>query len=322
MKKRNNTQLAEIFFEMADLYQLKNVRWKPQAYRIAAQTMESLYVDVKDLYKKEGAKGIDNLPGIGEGITKKIVQFLKKGKIDEYEKLKKSLPSGLYSMMKIPGIGAKRASMFYYKKGIKNIDELKKAVKKHQLIGLPGFKQRAEQKVGEEIGILSKSKGRVPLKDAKKVANSVLRELKKIKSVKEAIATGSIRREKPTIGDIDIAVKAKNTKDVIDRFVKSKIVKKVLAKGEKKAIVILKNNMQCDVRVALPEEYGATVLYFTGDKQHDIWLRKNAIKKGYKLNEYGLFEKGKKIAGRTEKSVYDKLGIKMFPPKMRIGEIK
>jgi len=315
-----NDTLAKIFYEMADILELKKEKWKPQAYRIAAQTIESLKKDVVDIYFEKGLKGFEELPGIGEGIARKIVQFIENESIEEYENLKKSIPPGLYEMMNIPGIGAKKASLFYYELGIKNIQELEKAVKEHKLIGLKGFKKRAEEKIMEGLAILKKQKGRISLKKAEKIANNIVNELKKIKSAEKVEIAGSLRRKKATIGDIDIVVRTENPEKVIDGFIKLKQVKKVLGKGKEKATIITKDNIQVDVRVFTKEEYGAGLLYFTGDKQHNIWLRKIAIKKGWKLNEYGLFKASKRIAGKTEREVYSKLGVRMLSPEKRIGQ--
>jgi len=320
--KEINEEIARIFYEIADILEIKKVKWKPQAYRIAAQTLESCG-DVEKIYKKEGIKGIDKLPGIGSGLAKKIVEYIETGKIKEYEKQRKSIPKGLYDMMNVPGIGPRKAVMFYEKLGVKNIKELEKAAKKHKIRGLPLFKERAEKKVLEGINIFKKQRGRVPFKEAEEIANSIVRELKKLKEVKKVEVAGSLRRKKPTIGDLDIVIETNKPEKVADKFVKMSFVKEVLGKGKEKAIIITKEGIQVDIRFFTKENFGSGLLYFTGDKQHNIWLRKKAIKKGYKLNEYGLFDKktGKRVAGRTEKEIYDKLGVKMLSPEKRIGEI-
>jgi len=320
--KEINEEIAGIFYEIADILEIKKVRWKPQAYRMAAQTLESCG-NVGEIYKKEGRQGLDKLPGIGSGLAKKIVEYIETGKIKEYERQKKSIPKGLYDMMNIPGIGPKKAVMFYEKLRIKNIKELERAAKKHKIRGLPLFKERAEKKVLEGINIFKKQRGRIHLKDAEKIANNIVEELKKLKEVKRAEVAGSLRRKKPTIGDLDIVIETNKPKKVADKFVKMSFVKEVLGKGKEKAIIITKEGIQVDIRFFTKENFGSGLLYFTGDKQHNIWLRKIAIKKGYKLNEYGLFDKktGKKVAGRTEKEIYKKLGVKMIRPEKRIGEI-
>ena len=319
----NNSKIAEIFYEMAEILELQNVKWKPQAYIIAAQTLEGLKKDVSEIYRTRGEKGIDEIPGIGEGLRKKIIQYIKEKKIDEYEKLKASVPHGLWEMMRVPGVGAKKASLFYNKLGIKDIDELYRAAEEHKLQGIPGFKERAEQKIIEGVNILRSQKGRIPLKKAEKIANSVLKELKKLPEIKEAIAAGSLRRKKSTIGDIDIVVRTNKPEKVLEKFVKLKFAKQVLGIGKEKATIIIQEGLQIDCRVFTDEEYGAGLLYFTGDKQHNIWLRKIAIKKGWKLNEYGLFDsKNKRIAGRTEEEIYNMLGLNYIAPEKRIGEVK
>jgi len=319
LEKQTN-KLAEIFYEMADILELKKEKWKPQAYRIAAQTIESLKEDIEDIYLEKGIKGFEELPGIGEGIAKKIVQFIESEKIEEYEKLKKSIPQGLYEMMNIPGIGVKRASLFYHKLKIKNIKELEKAAKKHKLLGLPGFKEQAEKKILEGISSLE-IENRIPLKQAEKIANRIISELKKLKEIEKVEIAGSIRRKKSMIRDIDLVVQTKKPEIVAEKFTKMSFVDKILGKGKEKATIITKDRMQADVRFFTEKEYGAGLLYFTGDKQHNIWLRKIAIKKGWKLNEYGLFQGRKRIAGRTEKEIYDKLGVKIVGPEKRIGEV-
>ena len=324
MKKRsNNGEIAAIFYEMAEILDFKNIKWKPRAYIIAAQTLESLREDVSEIYNREGEKGIDNIPGIGEHLKQKIIQYIKEKRIDEYDKLRKSVPVGLYEMMKVPGVGAKKASLFYHKLGIKNIDELYRAVEEQKLRKLAGFKEKSEQKIMEGINILKNQKGRMPLKKAQKLANSILREIRKFLEVDKVIAAGSLRRKKSTIGDIDIVVRTEKPELVLKKFVKLGFVKDILGIGKEKATIINKDGVQIDCRVFTDEEFGAGLLYFTGDKQHNIWLRKIAIKKGWKLNEYGLFDnKNRRIAGMNEKEIYNKLGVKMLAPEKRIGETK
>lgn len=322
--RQANFAIAEIFYEMANIFEIQNVKWKPQAYRIAAQTLESLGKNIEDIYISGGIKELEELPGIGEGLAKKIIQYIKTGKIEEHEKLKKSIPAGIYNMMRIPGVGGKKAILFYNKFGIKSIDELERAAREHKLLGMKGFKEKSEENIIEGIALMKQQIGRVPLKKAKAVAEKIIKELKKIKEVKEAIAAGSIRREKPTIRDIDIVVGTPVPEKVLRAFVKMPFVKKILGIGKEKAIIIHKSRMQVDIRVFTDEEFGAGLLYFTGDKQHNIWLRRIAIKNGWKLNEYGLFDNktGKRIAGRSEEEIYKKLGVRMLEPEKRIGETK
>lgn len=312
-----NERIAEIFFEMADIYELKEVKWKPQAYRIAGQTIGSLNQDIQDIYIKEGLNGIEKLSGIGEGIGKKIVEFIETEKIQEYEKLKESIPKGLLKILSIPGIGVKKASLFYNKLNIKTVKELEKAIKLGKLKNLPGFKEKSIENI--ILGIdLAKISRRRKLSEARKIAENIVNSLIKINGIEKAVVAGSIRREKPLIGDIDIVILTENSERVADKIVNLDFVKKVLGKGKEKITFIAKQDIQVDIRFFNKEEFGAGLLYFTGDKNHNIWLRKIAIKKGFKLNEYGLFENNKRIAGKTEEEIYKKLNVKILEPKYRI----
>ncbi len=315
-----NRKIAEIFFEMADLYELKKDRWKPQAYRLAAQTLQS-EKEVQEIYAEKGKKGIERLSGIGSGIAKKIIQYINKEKIKEYEKLKKSVPKGLNEIMSIPGVGPKTASKFYNKLNIKSLKQLKKAAKENKLQKLPNFKKKAEQRVLQGIEILESRKGRIKYNKARKLADKIIKELEKIKQVEESVAAGSLRRKMKTVGDLDIVVKTEKPKKAAKRIVKKDFVKKVLGKGKEKVTVVT-DGIQVDIRFFNKDNFGSGLLYFTGDKQHNIWLRKKAIKKGYKLSEYGLFKGKKRIAGKTEKEIYNKLNIKMPNPEKRVGKTK
>jgi len=316
MKKE---EIAQIFYHIADVLESQNTKWKPLAYRKAARSLENLKEDIDSIYQKKGIKGIEEIQGVGEGLARKIIQYIETGKINEWERLKKTLPPGFYKLLDVPGLGIKKAKLFYEKLKIKSIEQLEKAARQHKLIGLPGFKEKSEKNILEGIELMKKQKGRMPLAKAEKIAGKIVSQLKKLPEVEEAVAAGSVRRKKSTIRDIDLIVKTKQPEKVIQSFTKMSFVKKVLAKGNEKATIITKENVQADLRVFTNEEFGAGLLYFTGDKEHNIWLRKIAIKKGMKLNEYGLFRGRRRIAGRTEQEIYNILGVKMPTPEKRIG---
>jgi DNA polymerase (family 10) len=311
-----NLEIARIFYEIADILEIKKVRWKPAAYRMAAQTLESLKEDVSEIYRKKGPAGIDRLPGVGSSLTSKIIQYIQEKKISEHEKLKKTLPSGLYKMMDIPGVGPKKALLFYNKLGIKDIPQLQKAAQEQKLRSISGFKEQTEKNILESISRMN-ANNRIPLSKARKIASSILKELKKIPYVRKAIAAGSLRRRKPTVGDLDIVVLTDKSEKVTEKIVKMKFVNKILGKGKEKATIITKQGLQIDFRFFNEDGFGSGLLYFTGSKQYNISLREIAMKKGLKLNEYGLFKGSEKIAGRTEKEVFEALGLKFVPPEKR-----
>ncbi len=318
--KKINEEIARIFYEIADILEIKRVRWKPQAYRMAAQAIESLRKNVAEIYKEGNRKALEKIPGVGEGIAKKIIQYIETGKIQEYEKLKKSLPAELYKIMKIPGVGPKKASLFYKELGIKNIKQLEKAAKQGKIKDLPLFKERAEEKILEGITMLKRQKGRILLRQAEKLGKKIIGQVKKLKEVERIEMAGSLRRKKPTVRDLDMVVQTSSPTKLAEKIVKLPFVRKVLGKGKEKATIITQEGIQADFRFFTKENFGSGILYFTGDKQHNIWLRRKAIKKGWKLNEYGLFKGRKRVAGKTEAEIYKKLKVKMPPPEKRIGE--
>ncbi len=315
----NNSKLVRIFEDLATIYAMKKVKWKPQAYRVAAKSIEQLREDVSKIYKKQGLKGLGKISGVGESIGTKIVEFLKTGKIKTYEKLKKHLDEGILDVVRVPGLGPRRVKLLREKLGIKTVKDLERAAKKGLIRKLPTFKEKFEKNILEGIKVFRGHRGRMPLDIALKEARRILKILKRVPGVKRASEAGSVRRRQETIGDLDLIVTSSRPRILIDKFCKLKGVKKVQAKGGTKASVLMKNNLQIDIRVVPDYEYGAALQYFTGNKAHNILLRRVAIRKGMKLNEYGLFFKGKRIAGKSEAGIYSKLGVKMPKPENRQG---
>jgi DNA polymerase (family 10) len=315
----NNQEIASIFYEIADILEMQNIAWKPRAYRQAARAIENLSENVADIYKKGGIKLLEEIPGVGEGIAKKIVQYLEKGKINEYERLKKQVPKHINILMKVQGIGPKKVKKLNQLLKISTIKQLEESARQHKIANIPGFGEKSEQEILEGIAMMQKSQERIPLKKAEKTANSIVSQLKPMKEVLQISAAGSLRRKRESVRDIDILVSSKQPEKVIDTFTKLKEVEKVLAKGPTKATVNLKSGVQVDLRVLPPESWGAGLFYFTGSKTYNIEMRKIAIKKGYKLSEYGLFDRqsGKMLAGKTEEEICKKLGVKWIRPEER-----
>lgn len=319
-----NKELASLLYDIADILELEGVEWKPRAYRRAAQGIESLTEDIEKIYKSKGIKGLKEIPGVGEAIAKHIEEYLLKGKVRKWENLKRKVPPGLKDLMEISSLGPKKAIMLYKELNIKNISDLKKALQQHKIAKLEGFGEKSEENILKGLEFFEKSKERKLLGEVLPIAEELVRKLKEFKYINKITYAGSLRRMKETIGDIDLLATSSNPKKVMEFFTSLPEVKRVLAKGMTKSMVILDSGIQADLRVLKNEEYGAALQYFTGNKEHNIKLREIAIKKGYKLNEYGLFKDKKRIAGRTEKEIYEKLGLKFIPPELRhnTGEIE
>jgi len=321
-----NLEIANLFYHIADILEMRNVQWKPRAYRRAAQAIESLSEPIEEIYKKGGKKALMEIPGIGASLAEHIEEYLKTGEVKEFNELLKKTPKGVEEMMHLEGLGPKKVQFLFQKLKIKSIKELEEAVKKHKLAGLPGFGKKTEENILRAIEFYRKGQERTLLGIALPIAQEIVEKLRKLKEVNSINYAGSLRRMKETIGDIDILVTSSNPQRVMDFFTTMPDVLRIIAKGKTKSTVILKGNMQADVRVVDDKSFGAALQYFTGSKEHNIKLREIAIKKGYKLSEYGLFDKktNKYIAGRTEEEVYKKLGLPYIEPELRenLGEIE
>ena len=316
----HNEEIAEIFYKIADILEMQNVQWKPRAYRAAGNAIESLGKQVSQIYKQGGLKALEEIPGVGEALAKKIEELVKTGRLRHYEKLRKKMPINLDELETVPGLGPKRLMVLYKKLGIRNLDDLRKAAEQHKIAKLPGFAEKSEQEILKAIvGQGGKGK-RIPLSVAEPVANKVVAFLKKSKAALKVEAAGSLRRKRPTVGDIDILIASKKPAVVTEAFVSMPKVKKVLARGPTKSSVLLKSGLQVDIRIVKPEQWGSALQYFTGSKAHSIALRKIAIKKGLKLSEYGVFKQGKVVASKTEKQVYNALGLSYVKPELRENE--
>ncbi len=322
----NNKKIADMFREISYILDYEGVKWKPRAYQRAAITLETLDEDVKDIYEREGIEGLINLPGIGRDLAQKIVEFLETGKIEYYEELKKKYPIDFKTITAVPGMGPKKAIRLYKILGIRTLEDLKRAAENHMIKRIRGFGEKSEQEILNGIRMLERFKDRILLGDAYPLVMRLLDGLKSSPYVERVEVVGSFRRMRETVGDIDLLVVSDHPRKVMDLFVKLPGVSGVQVKGEKKTTVYLEIGIDCDLRVFPEESFGSAMLYFTGSKAHNIRLRKIAQDKGYKLNEYGLYERisGKLIASRTEEEIYSVLGLSYIPPEMRedTGEVE
>ncbi len=319
-----NFEIVKILKEIAAFLEAEGVAFKPRAYEKAALTIEAMEEELADLYKKGGIKALDNIPGVGKGIAERIEELFSFGRIKDYELLKKKYPINMEEITSIEGMGPKSAIKLYQKLKIKSLLDLEKAAKAGKIRNLPGFGEKSEEKILKGIEFLKKSGSRAILGFILPTVRSIEDKLKSLKEVEKLTICGSIRRMQETVGDIDILITSKKPQVVMDYFAGMSDVDHVYSKGKKKTMVRLKIGLDADLRVVTPESYGAAIQYFTGDKSHNIALREIAIKKGLKLNEYGLFRGKKIVAGKSEEDVYKALGLAWIPPEIRTnaGEIE
>ncbi len=325
-----NQKIAHILYNISEYLAMEDVEFKPRAYEKAAMNIESLDKSVFDIYKIGGIKALENIPAVGYGIAKKIEEYIKTGKIKEYEQLKKKTPVDLEALTSVQGIGPKSILKFYKELGVKNVADLEKAAKNKKIRNLEGFGFKSEENILMAIKFFKNASGRFPLGYVLYDLREIEKRIKKLSGVKQTLLSGSVRRMKEDVGDADILVAVSSLKIVpqtMDYFIHMPEVAHVYSKGETKSSVKLKNYINFDIRVVDEKSFGAASQYFTGNKDHNIELRKIAIKKGLKLNEYGVFNSKSKTQMsnvKTEKQIYNKLGLKWIEPELREnkGEIQ
>ena len=316
--KSYNDELSQHFNEIADLMSLLDENsFKIRAYREASRRLKE---DFQPINKKNiNKEKLMETPRIGEALADKIIQYVKTGKIKYLEKLRRQIPKPVRDLLKIPHLGPNRVRDLYINLGIKSKADLKKYAKTGKIAEIPGFGEKLVNQILEAIETGQEKKKRHDKKKIEPIAKKLVSILKRIKGVKKVDIAGSWRRKLPTVGDLDILVCGAPVADIAEK----KIFKAFpdhtsLASGETKiAFVIFPQNLQVDARFVPEESYGAALLYFTGNKDFNVRMRKTAIEKGYLLNEYGLFESGEYIAGKTEEEVFKKLSIPETEPENR-----
>ena len=318
-----NKEIARILYEIGGYLEIKGVQFKPRAYEKAGYSIKNLEEEVSGIYKKGGLKAIENIPGVGASIAEKIEELIKTGRLKYYEKLKKSLPVNVGEISAIEGVGPKMVFKLYQKLKIRNIKDLEKAAKAGKISKIGGLGEKTEEKILKGIEFLKKSGGRFLLGEILPLARSIEKQLNELEEVDCATVAGSVRRMQETIGDLDFLATSRNPAKVMDFFSKMPEVAHIYSRGTTKTMVRLKSGIDADLRVVSDKSFGAALQYFTGDKRHNITLRILAEKKGYKLNEYGLWRGKKLIAGKTEDEIYKALKMETPPPEIRndSGEI-
>ncbi|GIU99695.1 MAG: DNA polymerase/3'-5' exonuclease PolX [Actinomycetota bacterium] len=320
---RANDAVEAVLQEYADLLSiLSEDPFKARAYEKAARAVGGYPADIAgfDLQR------ILEIPNVGRSIGEKIHEFLRTGRIAALEELRAKIPPGVREMIRIPGLGPKRAMVLYRELGVASVDELLRAIDEGRLAGLRGFGPKTAENIRAGIERLRGAGGRVLLSVALDLAESLEERLQEVPGVERVAHAGSLRRMCETIGDVDLLVASRDPGPVMDAFTALPEVRQVLAKGDTKSSVVTEAGVQVDLRVVPPEVWGAAMLYFTGSKAHNIRIREIAVRKGLKLNEYGLFraKSGRLVVAATEEEVYERLGLPWIPPTLREdrGEIE
>jgi len=323
-----NQEIAQVLANIGEYLEMANEPFKPKAYARVSAAIASMSEAVSDLYTKKGLKGLREIPGVGASIAEHIEELIKTGHLAYYEILKKKTPVDLETLTRVEGLGPKKIKVLYEKLRVKTLEDLERVAKTGKISKLEGFGAKSEENILKGIVFVKSSGSRRLLGEALLEARELEEYLRKEKSIISLDIVGSMRRRRETIGDIDILVVSKKPAQIMEAFVNAPGVARVYAKGPTKSMVRLKSGIDADLRVVDKESYGAALNYFTGSKDHNIALRKLAIEKGWKLNEYGLVKvvgkKEMRIAGESEEGLYKKLGLDFIPPELReaTGEIE
>ena len=319
----HNADISKLFRRLADLLEIEGANpFRVRAYRTAAQTIDDLPRSAAGMIA--AGEELKGLPGIGKDLSGKIKEICETGRLKMLEEVEVRTPSTLAVLTSISGLGPKRVHTLHEVLGISTLEELAQAARDHRICSLPRFSAKLEAKLAEEIAKYTQTERRYKISTAEDFAESLCAFLKQASGVRHVVVAGSYRRRKDTVGDLDILVTCDRGPSAIEHFVGYEEVAKILAKGETRSTVILKADIQVDLRVVPEESYGAALHYFTGSKAHNIAVRRLGQAKGLKINEYGVFREDERIGGRTEEEVFHAAGLPFIEPELREdrGEIE
>ncbi|SEM23151.1 DNA polymerase/3'-5' exonuclease PolX [Streptacidiphilus jiangxiensis] len=313
---RLNDQVQALLEEYADLLTITGGdAFRARSYEKSARAIGGWPTDLADM----DPKAILEIPGVGKSTVGKIDEVRRTGTIDAVEKLRAKIPPGVRAMMKVPGLGPKRALALHQDLGVSTIDDLRAAAQAGRLHDLPGFGGRTEENILHGLEVLHQAAGRADLGTATALAEEVTAALSAVPGCLRCTWAGSLRRMRETVGDLDVLAAAHDSAPLMEAFVALPSVAEVIVSGPTKTSVRTGAGLQIDLRVVSPEAFGAALVYFTGSKAHNIKLRTLAVRAGLKLSEYGLFDAGtgENLASATEEEVYAALGLAWIPPTLR-----
>lgn len=314
-----NSEIADVFERVADLLEFEGANpFRIRAYRNGARTIRDLTEPVTEILRDPDRSLVD-IPGIGKDLAEKCRSLVDTGTMAMLDELTARIPASVLTIVRIPGLGPKKASAIYKQLGISTLDQLRAACEAHHIRELKGFGQKTEDLILQGIGLAEKSQQRVLWATADELVQDLRNHLGRCEAIEQLEFAGSYRRGKETVGDLDVLVAATHGGDVMDCLAEYRLVTAVLQRGDTKMSVRLKSGMQVDLRIVPADSFGAALQYFTGSKDHNVVVRGLAKQRGLKVNEWGVFrlKDDRKIAGTNEEEVYGTLGLPCFPPELR-----
>ena len=323
-----NDAVATLLEEMADHLEARDVEFKPNVYRRAAESIRGHTVAIERLNETGGEDAIAEIDDVGEAIAAKTAEYLETGTIEELEELREEMPVEMDALTAVEGVGPKTVGALHEALGIETLDDLEAAAETGEIRTVSGFGEKTEANILERIPFAREARARSLLGDARPVADRLVEFVGDLDAVSAVETAGSIRRWRPTIGDVDVLAASEDGAAVVSAFTDWERAESVIEAGSNKAS-IRADGERVDLRVVVPGEFGAALQYFTGSKEHNVALRNRAIEQSLKLNEYGVFDVsevddpdagqrvGERVAGETEIGVYDAVGIDFVPPELR-----
>jgi DNA polymerase (family 10) len=319
----HNAEIAAIFEQIADYLEIEGANpFRIRAYRHAAETLLDLGRDVASMIKL--AEDLTDLPGIGQDLAGKIREIVETGHCRALDELRERMPPAITELLKVPHLGPRRVGALHRQLGVHGVDELWQAIREHRVREVPGFGEKTELKIAEALLAQIDGAGRFDRATAARHAEPLVEYLRRAPGVNRVVVAGSYRRLKETVGDLDIVATAEAGSPVMRHFIEYGEVAEVLSQGDTRGSVALRGKLQVDLRVVAAESFGAALHYFTGNKGHNILIRRLGQARGLLINEYGVFRGRERIAGETEESVFAAVGLPFIPPELREdrGEIE
>ncbi len=312
-----NAQSAAVFDELADILEFQGAnQFRVRAYRNAARTIRDLTTPVASILADPKQK-LTDIQGIGQDLADKIGVLVDTGGLPMLEELRAEVPETVLHIMRIPGLGPKKAAVLFKELKVTTLAELKAACEAQQVRVLKGFGEKTEQTILAGMALAETVGQRMYWRDADEYAQAIRKHMAGLEGLRQLELAGSYRRGRETVGDLDVLAVADDPNAAMDHFGQLEGIEQVIGRGDTKMSVRLASGLQVDLRVVPAESFGAALQYFTGSKDHNVYVRGLAKARGLKINEYGVFEGDKSIAGRTEKDVYGTLGLPVFPPELR-----
>lgn len=312
----NNAQIAAVFDEIADILEFQGANsFRVRAYRNASRTIGDLGEPLTK-WVSEG-RALTEIPGIGKDLAEKIDSLLTTGDLKQWRELREQVPAGVLALLRVPGMGPKKAAALHRELGIQNLDMLRAACEQQKVRELKGFGAKTEEQILKGLDFAASAGARFLWAQANAHAQALREHLLECSSIEKLELAGSYRRGRETVGDLDILVTSSDFTQVMDRFAAFDSVADILARGDTKMSVRLLNGLQVDLRVVPGESFGAALQYFTGSKEHNVILRGRAKAAGLKINEWGVFRGEERVGGVTEEEVYAALGLPWIPPELR-----